>query len=371
MEHPVVAHLASNPVSSLEELGIFARWSDKNPRKVSLNYDQIEAKDGHPLVDGCRGLVVRQDHDGPRGSPGAYSVLARPFTRFYNLGSGHAADIDWSTAAFEEKLDGTLCIVYLDPDLDDFCVATRSVPDADVPNSEGVTFAELFWRHSGASDVGGYDAECTYLYELTGPGNQIGVPYDAWGTTLLARIDNATGVETPGDAPRHRFETLAEAQDWLGRQPGHAIEGFIVRDGAGRRVKVKSAQYLAIAKVMTAAGSDVSLTQIVLSGTADDVRGFLPKPRQERIDLVAGAVARWASGVEAFAAALPPSERKDAALAVKASPYAAWIGLILDLWLGKHRTVSAWIEAGKVEGEITRSVAERVWAAVKAEVDPA
>src|SRR5690349_21549991 len=103
--HPVVEHLRQNPLSSLGALGIKARWSGQNPRKVTLNYDQIEAVDGHLLVNHCRGLVLRQ-LEGEPGEAGHYEVLARPFLRFYNLGSAHAPALDWATAEFQEKLDG-------------------------------------------------------------------------------------------------------------------------------------------------------------------------------------------------------------------------------------------------------------------------
>ena len=137
----VVDYLRTNSVASLERLGIYARWSTVHPEKFSLNYDQIEAIDGDPLVEECRGVVLVQESR-ERGEPGRYRVIARPFQRFYNLGQGGAAEIDWSTAAFEEKLDGTLCIVYHHGGI--WNVATRSMPDADVP-SPTLTFAERFW----------------------------------------------------------------------------------------------------------------------------------------------------------------------------------------------------------------------------------
>lgn len=368
MSHPVVLFLADHPISALSTLGIKPKWSTVNPRKFALNYDQIEAVDGDPLVNLCRGLVLRQ-LSGERGEAGEYEVLARPFPRFYNLGSGHCPPMDWTTATFEEKLDGTLCIVYFDPDLDRWCVGTRNVPDADHPTNTGVTFAELFIRHCTGWEK---DETVTYCFELTGPDNQIVVPYDAWTTTLLAAIETKTGRESPGVAPRHPFATLPEAQEWLSRQPGHAIEGFVVRDAAGNRVKVKSAQYLAVSRVMTASGSDTGLVEIVLSGTADDVRAFLPLPRQARMDAFAVAVRDWAASIEVFALGLKEytTDRKTAALAVQASPFAGWMGPILDIWTGKSSAVSAWLGTRKRNGVIPDSIIEKITEAVKGEVCP-
>ena len=47
---------------------------------VLLDYNQIEAKDNHPISDECRGLLV--DYSG--------FIVRKGMTRFYNLGqAGH------------------------------------------------------------------------------------------------------------------------------------------------------------------------------------------------------------------------------------------------------------------------------------------
>lgn len=358
--HPIVSFLRGNPVSALEARGIYARWSVVNPAKASLNYDQIEAKDGDELVELCRGLVICQ-RSGDRGGPGNYEILARPMRRFYNLGSGAAAKIDFTTARWEEKLDGTLCIVYHDPDLGRLCVATRNVPDADVPNSSGDTFADLFWRHAGGSVS--VEPGRTRCYELTGPENQIVVPYNEWRVSLLADIDNATGHERDL-SPEFRvfpFASPEVARAWLETQPGHTLEGFVVRDASGNRVKVKSSQYLAVSRVMTASGSDVGLVEIVLSGTADDVRFLLPTPRAERMDMFAERIREWAHRIDALAAELRTmTERKAVALRVQASPDSAWMGVLMSIWSGKAANVSEWLSGAKVNGAVPRSLVDKI-----------
>lgn len=346
MTHPVLDYLISNDVASLASRGIYARWSTVNPRKCSLNYDQIEAVDGDPLVNVCRGLVIRQDHDGPQGAAGAYSVLAWPFDRFYNLGSPHAAPLDWETAVFEEKLDGTLCILYWDGDLGKWCVATRSVPDADVPTASGATFAELFWRVEGyVPPVSPPQRPSTLCYELTGPGNQIVIPYPEWTLTRLGQRDHTSGQMFVGDAPRFSFSNIAKAKAWLAEQPGTAIEGFVVRDAQGRRVKVKSAQYLAVAKVMTTAGSDVGLVELHLGGCADDARPWLPAPRQARLDDFGQALRMWRAAINSFGAELKQRfpVRKDAALHVQSSNFAEWISPLMAIYSGQCDDALSWL----------------------------
>lgn len=355
--HPVVQYLSTNPLASLEAIGVYARWSTSNPRKVSVNYDQYNCEDGHPLVNRCRGLVLRQDHDGERGAAGAYSVIAHPFDRFFNYGTQHAPDLDWSTAVFEEKLDGTLCIVYFDPDLDAWCVATRSVPDADVPDPNGVTFAEHFVRVS--QGITPPDRSLTYCYELTGPGNQIVIPYDDWRVTLLAAFDR-DGVERPEfrSAPAVAFENLEAARAWLAEQPGHLAEGFVVRDASGRRVKV-----------MGTANTDAGLLAVLLGGNADDVAPLLPAERRSRLDELGRAYRAFVSGLESYADALWASDRKTAALTVQGSAYARWIGVVLDLWPHGSRRVTRFAEYLEVErkktgGVLGATVVERILASL-------
>ena len=71
--------------------------------KIGLNYDQIEAKESDPLACECRGLVLCES---------SFDVVAMPFRRFFNMEQvGVAAEIDWQSAKFYDKLDGTCLIV--------------------------------------------------------------------------------------------------------------------------------------------------------------------------------------------------------------------------------------------------------------------
>ena len=70
--------------------------------KICLNYDQIEASNSDELACQCRGLVLRE---------GNYEIVACPMFRFFNLEQKEvAADIDWNSAIYEEKMDG--CLEY-------------------------------------------------------------------------------------------------------------------------------------------------------------------------------------------------------------------------------------------------------------------
>ena len=377
--HPIVEYLRTNSVASLEARGIYARWSTVHPEKFSLNYDQIEASSDDPLACECRGLVLVQESR-ERGEPGRYRVVAQPFRRFFNLGQPGAAEIDWATAAFQEKMDGTLCIVYWHGGV--WNVATRSVPDADIANNDGRTFADRFWAARDIATTllmaGSENAGLTWLFEFTAPDNQIVIPYEAERLTLLAAFRTETGEEvqpcgtvvegSDGVArPRSwRFGGPAEAARWVNEQPGIALEGLVIVDGNGARVKVKNSQYLAVASVMTSAGSDRGLVSLILHGTADDARAYLPAVRQARLDELAEGVRRWAVEIDADATtakALLP-DRKAAALAIQATPRAGWIGTILDVATGKAANASEWVAKRRgADGVLMPSLVEKIAAA--------
>ena len=51
---------------------------------VVLNYNQIESPKFHPICDECRALILEK---------GTWKVLARSFTRFFNVGEGIEGDV--------------------------------------------------------------------------------------------------------------------------------------------------------------------------------------------------------------------------------------------------------------------------------------
>lgn len=277
--------------------------------KASLIYDQLGAPENDPLANQCRGLVLRE---------GTWNALAYPFDRFFNHGTPQAAEIDWSTAAFEEKLDGTLLIVYWDDVSGHWRAATRSMSEAH-GDVDGVgTFAELADRASirlcglpldGLMCSCKADRGCTFMFELTGPYNRIVCQYEELGLTLLGVRDLTTfeelrpelwaatlGVPVPRRWHFSNLTELAEVmRDWHPAQH----EGVVVKDAQFRRVKVKSPQYVAAHHATDSLGSSWrSCTEAVLSGAADDIESLVPEYVRERIVKVKGALRFLTAKVE-------------------------------------------------------------------------
>jgi hypothetical protein len=228
--------------------------------------------------------------------PGKTEILAYPMKRFFNHGQGAAANIDWSdpNLAILEKLDGTLCIVYYDPFTQKWCVATRSVPEADLFMDNGVfTFRTLFEK--AVKDTLGYsfdwlteklNTQFTYCFELTTPYNRIVVNYPHNRVTLLAARDLSTlqevnprnlQLEVPV-VDAHTYTTVNELLDWVSSLNPMEHEGVVVRDSNYNRIKVKNAAYVAYNKVRDALGtSERNCMELILAEKDDDVIPMLPE----------------------------------------------------------------------------------------------
>lgn len=367
----VQTYLLTHTLNDLaRDHGVYARFSTKNPTKFSLNYDQLEARDADEVSQECRGLVLMTPT--ALGSldvlVGSTDVLARPMHRFFNYGQGAAAevDLDHPQTCFYEKLDGTLCIVYFDPILADWCVATRSVPDADLAMDGfgAQTFSDLFWKALEAT--GGSKARlehthrrATLLFELCTPENQIVVRYEDYKVFLLAARDTATGREYAPDvwtgllnvpaAATYRFGSVAELLNFVhGREPSQ-FEGVVVCDHLYRRVKVKNAGYLALNKIKdSVAKSPRSVMEILLLGQEDDVMPLVVKHVQDRILAVKDNLRKVIVQIDAEYDKLYHPDRKTFALAVQAGS-----GLLaphMARWAGKCQNAHDWISTQRKDG---------------------
>lgn len=293
----------------IKEHGVYPSFS-KSGQKFSINYDMIEVKDEDPLSQECRGLILAKpdgssmlSDDGKVQldvSPGETQVIAYPMKRFFNYGQGCAAQIDWNDPDLTilEKLDGTLIITYYDPIKNAWCVATRSVPEADLlMDNQLFTFRTLFEKavqetmgYSFDSLTADLNPDFTYCFELTTPYNRIVVNYPNNGITLLAVRNLLTHKELKFDHPAitrlvgvpivrsYSFNSMTDLVSWVSTLNPMEHEGVVVRDGKFNRLKVKNAQYIAYNKVRDSlATSPRNMVELILAEKDDDVVSFLPE----------------------------------------------------------------------------------------------
>lgn len=283
-------------------------------RKVSMNYDMIEAHDSNKIAQECRGLVLAKVDNsvfvGESEIIGETKVLARPFHRFFNLGQDAAAKIDFNDpeTRFYEKLDGTLCIVYFDFYQDKWHVATRAVCEADLPiDGYGeLTFRELFMKalvesvpatqsyvptKPGLTSLDiwfnmNLSRSKTYMFELCTEQNIVVVKHKGYNLFLLGARDTETGVEYPVEkfvntgiplVPSFKLSSLEDMVNFVSDRDPSSYEGIVACDSKFRRVKCKNAGYMALGRVKDSAlRSPRGLMQLVLMEKLDDVIPLLP-----------------------------------------------------------------------------------------------
>lgn len=383
------------------EHGIYASFS-KTGHKFSLNYDQIEAKESDPLAQQCRGLVLASE-DGrvhtpvitaglkpnfDAISPGVTKILAYPMNRFFNHGQGCAAQVDWAdkSLAILEKLDGTLCIVYFDTFTSKWCVATRSVSEADMIMDNGLyTFRTLFekaLKETCGSSFDEYseklDKEITYCFELTTPYNRIVVDYKTCGVTLLAArqvaylMEPIAGKAWPSfseldldkvptyGVPKvqsYTYSSTEELVNWVSSLNPMEHEGVVVRDSKFNRIKVKNAAYVAYNKVRDVLGSsERNCMEFILLEKDDDVAAFLPEEIVNNMNRIkSGLQIALQKHDEAYQAALAeatakaPGDKKTFAVLVTQNKQ-LWTAPFFSIFDGKASSMKDFILKNRKSG---------------------
>lgn len=262
---------------------------------VILNYDQIESKKGCPVADDCRALVLRH---------GTWDVVARSFRRFYNLGERPDENIDWDNSVAQDKLDGSLMLMFHDGR---WRVNTRGSFAEQPMATGGPRWCDVFWNTFRAQGMSEDDFNPNYAYsfELCSPWNQVVVHHDKPSIHLLAAFDRGSGEmpidllsKTGADLPKgYLFDSADAARLFVESRPGNAHEGVVVKEMAtGKRVKVKSTHYLHYHRLKNngAGFSVANLVPLVLAGEADEVAAVFPEARG-RIDTIRRRVAEEVS----------------------------------------------------------------------------
>jgi len=397
--------LETHTFKQLQEFhGVYASFS-KSGHKWSLNYDQIEAKESDPLAQECRGLILalpdgqpifgERTLDGKMSRdnmvPGETVILAYPMKRFFNHGQGSAAQINWkdSKLAVLEKLDGTLCIVYYDQFTGQWCVATRSVPEADLLMDNGLfTFRTLFEKAlqetSGLSFQeysSKLDHEITYCFELTTPYNRIVVNYANNGVTLLAvrnvlydhdqygircvSVDELDiSLVASHGVPKvqaYTYTSIDELVTWVSSLNPMEHEGVVVRDANFNRIKVKNAAYVAYNKVRDSlATSERNCVELILAEKDDDVVAFLPEEIVKNLQKIKVGVIKTIKEQDiAYRAILheatliKPGDKKTFALTINKAieqNSKLWTAPFFQMFDGKAENMKDYIQKSRKDG---------------------
>ncbi len=181
-------------------------------------------------------------------------VVARPFPKFFNLGERPETQIHVlpkETPELAEKYDGSLLIVFRNPDSGRWQAVTRGSWD-----NVQTRYANA-WLEERAELL---DRACTYLFELVAPWNRIVLKYAEPRMILIGVIGTESGDDWSYDRVRGwgldrgldvvRFERRPLTEVDLNGGTG-AEEGYVARYAGGLRVKLKYRQYLTLHKLLT------------------------------------------------------------------------------------------------------------------------
>ena len=278
LRHNLLNFLNYAGLSALKDRDIRVSSDDRYPGLYNLKYGALADK-ADPIVQACRGAVVED-------CGGSFKMRAYAFSRFFNLGEPGAAEIDWSSAIVFEKYDGSLIKLFHWDGM--WLVSTSgSVGGAGSVGSSGKTFEELFWE---TFDYNNYrksdlDTDNVYIFELCAPENRIVVKYDRAMLRLLAVRNSRDDF---AELPLNDFTSsfwIADSYEFgsdeivnAANARGADHEGFIVVDGAGNRIKVKSDVYVQLHRVRGNGEPDFS--ELYLNGDLDEFLLHFPEYRE-------------------------------------------------------------------------------------------
>ena len=219
--------------------------------------------------------------------------------RFFNHGQG-AVSINLSdpNIKYFNKADGTLGIVYFHNG--SWNVATRSVPEANVPFLNSMTFRDLFEKcllSTTGMDLPTYgnsflNKDVTYCFEITSPLNTIVVEYTNYKLYFLAARNIITLEELDvesldiGISPPEKFtfSSIQSILDYVKEFPGKKFEGIVAVDSNFNRVKIKNPNYVIAHRLRdTICASDRNLISAILANQDDDIISLLPQELADKV----------------------------------------------------------------------------------------
>ncbi len=257
---------------------IKAKRHEKHPNLVLFKYNQTDSPMHEPLVRECRGLILDED----RG----WEIVAFPYTRFFNLGEANAAEIDWDTARFQEKLDGSLMILYFYDG--QWEIASSGLPDASGSRHGGAgNFRELFWETwNGLGYALPEENHFCYMFELITPENKIIVQYDESRIVLHGCRDLRTLNEHPPEPVAEQYgweavrtfaftdvDELLETTRAIDPKQG---EGFVIRDANFNRLKVKNPRYVQL-NALRDGVSPRAFTAMIRANETEEFLAYFPE----------------------------------------------------------------------------------------------
>lgn len=334
--------LSSPPYNLIIKEKITQNYYGDDSHYVLLKYNQLNSDMGNPIVQECRGLILKETNCILLANPPIekYVVASMRFSKFFNHGEEKAAKLDFNEPVeVSEKIDGSLIGLWYDNNK--WHVSTSGnidAKDAELSlNKDIETFRDLFdiaWENAGFDNFDMLNKDYTYMFELVSPYNRIVVPYKNTELYLLAVRDNNTlqelnrkyipevfkgKIKTPRTFYCSNIEEIKEAVDNLTENDEH-YEGFVVCDKDFNRIKLKSTEYMNLFFIRgEGVFSNKKILKLILDEQDDDILSHFPEYKDDFDKIRRGyalLISRYKKDLE-FAKRLRYEDRKTFAESVK------------------------------------------------------
>jgi len=259
---------------------------EKYPNLVLFKYDQIESPYRHPTIIECRGIILDENNH--------WSVVSRPYDRFFNYDEAGAAQIDWPSARVCEKTDGSLTTLYYYDSA--WHVASSGKADASGLVEKVLPFKELFWNtfHDLGYRLPEQYTDYCFMFELCTVPNRIIVAHEKPRLVLHGVRNIKTQLEDVPDSYAEQYgwelvkyynlNNMQEITKSLENTSPSKVEGYVVVDKFFNRIKIKSPQYVALSHLNDGI-SDHRLIEIMRNCEDSEFLSYFPKYR-ERFDIL-------------------------------------------------------------------------------------
>lgn len=297
-----------NTVEEIKKIGL-EEFVDKYKLKFKdfghkflLRYDQLNTPKNQ-FTNECRGLVLSKDLE----------VMSSPFFRFSSYNENSRKTLDWDSATYWEKTDGTMIHFYWDKLSDKWCVGTIGSPEAidkvscrdkvkGTHENFDFTLTDLFFKTCERNEIwiDDLDKGCTYIFELATSYNVVVNNYENDVIKLLGVRDLVLGEELNFE----QLNNLAKERGWERPQQFFFnsekemldslknvkfgdinFEGYVVVDKDFNRLKVKSNTYVIFHQFNGDLESKWRLVDVALANEVEEVGSVFPELKEplERI----------------------------------------------------------------------------------------
>eukprot|EP01059_Diplonema_ambulator_P019290 TRINITY_DN3230_c0_g1_i1.p1 TRINITY_DN3230_c0_g1~~TRINITY_DN3230_c0_g1_i1.p1 ORF type:complete len:532 (+),score=128.81 TRINITY_DN3230_c0_g1_i1:56-1597(+) len=280
-----------------------AKRHKDHPNLVCLHYTQNKSKMKHTVVQECRGIVLDEE-DGWR-------AVCFPYEKFFNYKEKEAAKVQWgSSCKIFPKLDGSIATLYWYKD--EWHVASSTLPDGSGPLIPGLSFSDVFWdvwKAVGYQYPDPQSGMC-FMFEMLDPRHKIIcdiarqdlVLHGVRRLACFTEIDHEPVAQSYGwryTEPITHLETLEHCVDAAALMNPKKEEGYVVRDHAFRRVKVKSPAYVNLS-YMSSDGKATGprLLDVSIRGESAEFGSYFPH--------YAGLLSQLDSSLEQLSSAYDP-----------------------------------------------------------------